>query len=205
MMKSLALLLALCTCVQAEKILVVDGDRYTVIDTDTGKGYRINKVITIGDAPTNPTSDGTLTSWVTARTKAVPAHKYREETAEGLASAYLGLAKAWREKRVKELNVLLQERKRIHDTFVAALGVANQWAGFDADLVDELTRRKLKPADVAKALEDVAAGLTAGKAINPAVIKAGFKLVMALLSKDQQAIRQAISELVLALISGVGS
>lgn len=206
----IALILLTPFAALADRVLVIEGNTALLVDTDKGTAVRlsVDKIITAttGEVtdPVNPPAKGSLTEWVTNRTKQVPQHKWREETATGLAAAYLGLAKVWREGKVKEVNQLLDDRKDLHDSLTGALGVGDKWKAFDDDLVAELTRRKIKPANIAESLEEVAAGLTQGKAINPAVIAAGIKLVMAMLSKDKAAVKQAIAELVLALISGIG-
>jgi len=147
----------------------------------------------------------TLATFVGKQLAAVPEHKLKQETAIGLAAGYAGLAKLWRDGKLDDVRQLLDDRKAVHDRLTKALGVEDQWRAFDASLVAELTRLKLKESDIADALDSVAAGLTSGKAINPLIITAGIELVLALLSKDQEAISAAIGKLVVALLGSIGS
>ena len=184
--------------------------------TRNGKLYRIDfdgptiaevKVINMdngGGPVTPPPAGGSLTAWTTAAVKAIPAHKYKEETAVGLSSAYLGLAKAYRDERFASPAEFAKERQNIHDRLTGALGTKADWAAFDQKLKVELNRVDPNGKKIPENMEQIASGLTAGQAINPALIQAGIKLVLAMLSRDQAAISAAIGELIVALLGSIG-
>ena len=207
-MKRLILVLAILAIpavATAEDVVHVSrGGNIYRIDFDGPTIAKLDVISMDSGGPITPPPAAGLSAWTSNAVKAIPAHKYKEETAVGLSSAYLGLAKAYRDERFASPAEFTKSRQEIHDQLTGALGTKASWADFDKKLKAELNRLDPNGEKIPENMESIAAGLTGGKAINPALIQAGIKLVLAMLAKDKEGISAAIGELIVALLGSIG-
>ena len=185
-------------------VLVVENRGGVVTHRIVKSSVRSGSPVTPGPVTPAPPKNE-LSAFVEQKLQAVPQHKFKEETAIGLAAGYQGLAKAWRDGKVDDVANLQRERKNIHDKLTGALGVSDHWRKYNEAVVAELNSRRPEGDQVPRALDAIAVGLTGGKAINPEIIAAGIQLVMALLSGDSNGVTTAIAKLIQVLIGAIGN
>lgn len=159
--------------------------------------------------PTNPTDPATFKRWAAATAAAIPDHPLKEAASGGLAAGYSALAQAWRDGKIADADTLLAEVGNLQTELTTALGVRKQWEVFSDGLLRQL--KTLDPDQIPLALEATSAGLTEGRAINPAVVQAAIELAIALAGRDRSvpllqdaAVRAALFKLVVALLAGIG-
>lgn len=147
-----------------------------------------------------PVTPGSLQSWVVDSLKAIPAHKNREESQAALAGIYKVLGEQLAAGKIQP-DDFREVRMEAVERVLVALGTKDQWTDFDIALQQEMARRQLTQSQMPDALLEISEGLSAGQALNPEVIQAALKVVLALISKDKAAVVQAILEFVTLLIS----
>lgn len=157
--------------------------------------------------PTDPNPDppppaSELEAVVRKALASVPEHGQKQITAQALAGIFREVGKQHAAGTLSTANLFPTLDTAI-DTVLNVFGTAGHWAGFRQTVKAEINARKLTPAQVPLAFEQIAAGLTNDEEALIDIAPHVMALIQAIIAKDQAAILQAVIKLVMALIAGI--